>query len=132
MELNKKTKELAKEIFKKSFENKKLNESLLKKFIRIVADKKTPQSLEILKTLEKILARYNEENTLLVESAFPLKQIEREKIKETFEKTLGKKLQLKEVQNKELISGLKVKLSDNIWENSVLNNLEQLKGMLIS
>ena len=87
-------------------------------------------ALTILQSLEKMILKNERQDELCIESAFELDKETTSKVKTDFEKLLGKQLEIKVKENKELIGGLKVSNGDFVWENSVLSNLEQLKGAI--
>lgn len=128
MKISKKAEQTAKQIFLVSKEKGKTSETRLKKFLSILSKEKSAKAREILSYLEKLLLIEKKNNQLVLESAFPLTKEERKNIQTYFESKFTKNLDVVEVENKDLISGIKIKLSDNIWENTVQSNLEKLKG----
>ena len=128
MKISKKSQQLAKQIFLVSQDSGKTNEAKLRKFVNFLSKEGSIKSRELLESLENLLKREQRNRELVMESAYPLNSKEKSKIRDYFEKELEIKLDLKEIENKELISGLKVKLGDNVWENTIWSNLQQLKG----
>ncbi len=128
MKITKKSQQLAKQIFLASQKSGKTNEAKLRKFITLLVRNRSSNSKEILGALEKFLIREQKNSELILESAYPIESREKNAIKVFFEKKLGKKMILKELENKNLISGIKVSQADNVWENTVLSNLQILKG----
>ncbi len=128
MKINKKSKQLSRQILKASQDNGQVNEFKLRKFANLLTKEKSSQSKQILALLLKFLEREEAKNQVVLESAFPVSGTEKKKILNYFEKKLSKKLVIKEEMNKKLISGVKITLADDIWENTVLSNLQKLKG----
>ncbi len=128
MKISKQTKKLAKEIIKVSTENKLVNEEKLNRFIHILVSSDDSLGLSILSEIERSLALYQRNQTLTIESAYPVESEQIEAIKQQFEKQTKAKLTPEVTVNKSLISGVKVTLGDNVWEHSVKNSLEQMKG----
>jgi F0F1-type ATP synthase delta subunit len=132
MNNQKSTKKLAKLVFTASLVNNKIDESKLKKLISLIKKGNPKKSLLVLLYLEKLIQKKLADEQLLIESAYLLEPNFETQIKNKFEKMLNKKLTVKVVENKELIAGVRIKNANYIWENSVLNNFEQLKTNLIN
>ncbi len=128
MKISKRGQQLAKSVFKFSLNNGVLEESKIKDLTKVLVVSRTLLARQVLNSLEHLVEKYNSERQVVVESAFPLTESEREQVKAYFEKKLAKKLEIVAVENKKLISGIRIKLADNIWENSVVSNLDNLKG----
>ena len=128
MKVSKKAVKTAKMVFKESFTANLLDEEKLSRFIKALEANPGKLSEEILAELESLIDREIRNEELLIESAYPLEPDLVTELKAKFEKLLGKDLNLVTRENKELIAGIRVSNADNRWENTVVSNLEQLKG----
>lgn len=102
----------------------------LENIFQVLRKDGSANALAILQSLEKMILKTEKQSQLYIESAFELDKSTTSKIKTDFEKLLGKQLEAKVKKDKDLIGGLKVRNGDFVWENSVLSNLEQLKGVI--
>lgn len=123
-------KKLAKLIFSASLINNRIDETRFNKLIKLMKASGSKRVLPILEYLKMLIQQKQSKEQLQVESAFELDSVSSNLIHDKFEKMLNKKLLLKMIENKDLIAGIRVKNADYIWENSIRNNLEQLKDGL--
>lgn len=130
MKINKQSKSLAKEVVRSAKKNGELDESVIKRFTSILIKSEKPFAREVLTEIKNILAAEERNTTLIIESAYLLSQESQEKLRNYFEEQAGKKLNLKFIENKAIVGGVRIRLGDFIWEHSVMSNLENLKGVL--
>ncbi len=123
---------LAREIFRFCLVNGIIDETKFEKFVGMIKSQPSSSARAILKALIKLLEQLEKDQSLQVESAFSLDAPTVEAITKRFETILGKKLKPTVSENKALIGGLRLKVGDNVWENTVLSNLEQLKGRFVN
>ncbi len=123
-------KKLAKNILAATTKNNEINLQDLGRIVSVLKKDGSPKAVEILNALEKTILRKEKEKQLIIESAFPLEPKTYEALKVSYEKLFGKKLEVVEKENKELIGGIKISNADFVWENSVMSNLTQLKGVI--
>ncbi len=123
---------LAKELLNSAIANGQLDENKLSNVTSKIAQFKGPAPRQVLQLLLKYVEKYNSQKQLVIETAFPLEKEMVDKITDQFEKLLNKKLTPIERENKDLIGGVRIINNDNIWENSVISNLKQLKGEFIN
>lgn len=94
----------------------------------IVMLKKLPQSKAIFACLEflKQLKRREREHTMYIETAIPLSVLQVSKMK----KIVEKKTKISKVQvsiNPDILGGFKLKIGDEIWDESLSGKIEQVK-----
>ena len=70
--------------------------------------------------------KYMEAN-VEVQTAYPLSKEEQEKIKTTFEKTVGKKILLNITVDRELIGGIRAKVGGVVYDSSIQGHLMRLQ-----
>ena len=132
MKISKKSQQIAKQICLVSQDSGKTNETKIIRFTNFLAKEGSSKAKEILESLEKLVEREQKNRELILESVYPLTKEYKNRIQNYFEKKVRINLELEEIENKALISGLKIKLADNVWENTIWSNLQKLKGTINS
>ncbi len=126
---NKKLKTLVKKSFKNCFEKDKISEL---KLSQLLSDfKKLPSHEAIVSTalLLDEVKKYNVKTTLTVESATPISSLELKKIEKKLASSFT--IQTSEfILNPSLLGGIKVKVGDVLFDNSVIGKLNQIKEVI--
>ena len=130
MSSNKQVRSLAKDIFNSCKKDEILDEAVLKKFVSLLVNSEEPIAKKLLTNLDSLVANEEKRNTLIIESAFELETEQLETIKKYFETKEGRKLKVIFSVNKEIIGGLRLRLGDFVWENSVMSNLATLENIM--
>lgn len=86
-------------------------------------------SLKVLRLVKKALALKIGRDEALIESAGALDETSQAAL-EAFVKSKNPSAKIEFAKNSELLAGVRVKLGDNVWENSAKQKLEQLSQML--
>lgn len=81
----------------------------------------------IAKHFSTALNEKNREMKIQVSSAFPLTKEEEEKIKSTFEKSIGKKVLLDVTLDRDLIGGVRAQVGGVIYDSSIQGHLTRLQ-----
>lgn len=114
------------QVVRSSFINERLNEPKVFNFIKIF--KTLPKADAIFALLEysKRIKRELNRTTLEIESAIPLSP---QQVKEitTALKADFKINQVKFITNLSLLGGIKIRIGDQIFDDSIINRIEQLK-----
>jgi len=121
---------LAKQIFRNSFTNNKLDPKKVRDHIHTTKDLYKSNTLAILKSYLALINRHLRGNTLVIETAEKLDQKKTAAILNHFAKSVGKKLESDLVQNPSIFAGLKVTLGDNQWDYSTKGKLNQIRETL--
>lgn len=87
---------------------------------------------EVATELSDIVDKSSGVKTAVLSSAYRLDEEQKEQIKEKIEKLVGYEVQLREVINKKLIGGFKIKLGDWVYDDTLKGQLDYLKNELIS
>lgn len=82
---------------------------------------------EIAKYFSEALNVKNQETRIQVETAYALSTSEQEKIRETFEKTVGKKVILDITVDRELIGGIRAQVGGVVYDSSIQGHLLRLQ-----
>lgn len=114
-----------------SFKNGKLDENVAKKFVRAFKGLPLGESILTLNQYMKALRSELNKTTLTVESVV---SIPKSDIKE-LENVLGRQykiLETREELNPSLLGGIKVRIGDIIYDNSLKSRVGQIKEVLIN
>ncbi len=137
----KKSKQLQKIITKLvevSFKDGKIVENQVGKAIKIL--KSQPQYEAILALSEYIRALKREERkyTMYIEAAIPLSNAQLQKMKKIVDKRnrpAGKQAKITKVVtsiNPDILGGFKLRIGDEIWDETILGKINQVKEAIIS
>jgi F-type H+-transporting ATPase subunit delta len=120
-------KNIAKALFELAKENPKAIKKIVSDFYFYLLKTKKIKILPfIIEDLEEVEREEEQIKQIEIESAHPLTQNQRNKIKKLF----GKKVMLKEKINPNLLAGIIIKTKDTLIDGSVKNSLEALKEKL--
>ncbi len=129
MKRNKLLDKLVKTAVTESFIKEQLNISKVEKYVKAFKKLPTPQALYALTHLMKRLKLEIDKYTLLVESAADLTRPDLEKIKGVFQKQYSI-THIQSIKTASLLGGLKIKIGDNVFDYSVKERINQLKGVI--
>ncbi len=123
MKAKQKLKKIAKTMLTKSLTAGALDETKVKKVLKIAAASHSPQISKILKVYKGLAQRALAKDQLTIESASPLGPRE---INVLLTKTQAKKIHHK--TNPEMVFGVKITHGDWVYDASLDSKLKQLKG----
>ncbi len=127
---NKHLKKVVQKLIEASFKDGKMIESQVAKSIKILKGLPVYQSIESLGEYLKQLKRLERQFTMVIESSTPLSTIQVKKIKRLIEK--DKKItKIITKNNPEILGGFKLKIGDEIWDESLLGKINQVKNAII-
>lgn len=126
MKKNKQLLKLIKQLVDLSFKDGKIVENQVVVAIKIL--KNLPGSKAILAMSEflKELKRKEREHTMYIETAIPLSSLQVNKMRRIVEK----KVKISKVlvnMNPEILGGFKLRIGDEIWDESILGKINQIK-----
>lgn len=131
MKKNKKLDKAIKQALKASFKNGQLNEPKAKAFIKIFSSLNRPDAryclTHFLAGLRKTIAAH----TLLIESSARLSANVIDRIKKLYS-TRYQLYATRQAISPSLISGLRIKIGDNVFEDSINSRIEQLKQTIMN
>ena len=100
-------------------------------FLRVLGEAKRLSLLpDILDEYQKLLAKKNKLNDVLITSAFELNEAQLEQIEGLLKERYGKNLSTRVEINKNLIGGLKIKSGDEVIDLSTKGKLLKLKKQI--
>lgn len=121
----KKLKNLSYNAAKSSIINGQLNDPKVKTFIKLFSNLPRNEAIYCLENFKKSLEQEIKSHTLLIESASPLSNIELNKIKSAFS-THYTLYAIQHTLNPNLYGGLKIKIGDNIFDDSLSTKIQKL------
>ena len=92
--------------------------------------KRLPLLPDILSEYQKLLAKKNKLNNVLITTAFELSEAQEEQLDGLLKKRYGKNLSTKVEVNKDLIGGLTIKSGDEVIDLSTKGKLLKLKKQI--
>jgi len=122
---NKKIKDLAKIMFKKSLKDGIVNLTSVSAVLKEIISQKPPRLKNILKSYKHLIEAKIAREELIVETAQKTKEIERME-KELLSKTKAKRIKYK--TNPKMIFGAKIIHGDFVYETTLDSKLKQLTG----
>ena len=103
-----------------------------KNLIKVVVNNNRTKFLkEIFEAINSLINQHFNVLEGYVFSAFPLDEKQIKKVEEKISSLEGKKCQLQLVIDQNLIGGIKVSISSHVYDNSILNRIEQMKVDLL-
>ena len=118
---------LAKKLLSASFTGRKLDEAKVRKNSAFIKKTAKSASLPILKLYLRLIRRFLEAETLLIESTRNLSPNQISSLKKYFEKSSGKSLSVETKIDPALLGGLKVTLGNTQWDLSVERKINQIR-----
>lgn len=109
-----------------SFKEEKILESQVVKSIKLLKSLPKYQAIWTLQEYLKQLKRKERQHTMYIETVIPLTDWQIKKAKKIVEKKV-KITKVKLLVNPMILGGFKLKVGDNIWDESILGKLNQLK-----
>jgi F-type H+-transporting ATPase subunit delta len=129
----KKTKQLiqlTKKMAADSFKGGNLQESKVKSYTSQIKNFELPQAILILSEYLKEIKRLKDLATLQIESATPLSPSEIKKIKNEFSSPQQPIMETKVVINPEIMGGIKVRLGNMIYDDTISAKIAQVGGAI--
>jgi len=123
-------KKITDKLVDESFRDGHLIESKVLRSIKILKIQSTTQAIFSLSEYLKALRRKQREYTLYAETVIPLSSIQLKKIK----KIVEKKVKITKVVtniNPEILGGFKLQVGDEIWDQSILAKLSQIREAIV-
>ena len=114
-----------------SFKEEKLIESKVLKFVKLFKSESKTESLMLLSSYLKALKYRLDSTTLLVEAAVPLSKPEVDKIRRKFSsefKIINTQFKL----DPSLLAGIRVKIGDQVFEDSIKSRINQVAQVIRS
>ena len=117
---------LIRKLAEESFKDGKIIESQVVKSIKALKSLPTSDAVLALSEYLKDLKRIERGHTMYIETAFPLSPAQVKKMKKIVEKR-NKIAKVLVNINEEIIGGFKLRIGDEIWDESVLGKIKEVK-----
>ena len=125
----KKSKQLQKQVrllIEASFKDGKMLESQIVKSIKVLKSLSRNEAIEGLSEYLKGLKRKEREHTMYIETTIPLSLLQLKKARRIVEKKVKITKVITKI-NPEILGGFKLKVGDEIWDESTLARINELK-----
>ncbi|MBI2593925.1 F0F1 ATP synthase subunit delta [Candidatus Daviesbacteria bacterium] len=130
MKNKKQLKKLVRKMIEESIKDGILQEKKVLAFIKEIKKLHLAKALYLLNEYKKALGLEMSKHTLVVESSMKLSSAQLNNIKGEL-KNMGKIVKTENKINPNLIAGIRVKLGDVIFDDSIKSRINQLKGAII-
>jgi len=130
MKKDKQLQKIIKQLLDLSFKDGKIVENQVVRAIKVL--KSLPQSKTIFAMSEflKGLKRKERAHTMYIETVIPLSSIQVNKMKNLVEKRYRITKVLVNI-NPEILGGFKLKIGDEIWDESIMGKIQQVKEAIL-
>jgi F-type H+-transporting ATPase subunit delta len=106
---------------------------IMRNFLFLVVDhQRTPLLPEMLASFQQVLQQRQGIAEAEVVSATDMNDAQKSQLQHSLEKLTGKKIQAKYAQDPALLGGALVRIGDTIYDDSLRNRLNQMRGRLAS
>lgn len=112
-----------------SFKDARISEVSVTKSIKILKSLPSSEAIQALSEYLKALKRKEREHTMYVESVVPLSPTQVKKMRKIVEKKVRITKVLVNI-NPEILGGFKLKIGDEIWDESILGKIQQVKEVI--
>ncbi len=112
-----------------SFRDGKMLETQVVRSIKILKSLPQAEAIQALSGYLKDLKRKEREHTMYIESVVPLSPTQIKRMKKIVEKKIKISKVLVNI-NPEILGGFKLKIGDEIWDESVLGKIQQVKEVI--
>lgn len=129
MKKNKQLQKLIQELLDLSFSDGRVIDSKVVKSLKLLKSLPGSQSIFALTEYLKGLRRLQKRYTLYIESPIKLSKGQVYKIKKTVEKK-SKVTKVVVDMSPELIAGIRFRIGDQIWEDSILSRIQEVKEVI--
>lgn len=122
--------DLVKSAASQSIQNSQIKPALVKKFAVSFAKLPRAQALFCLNEYHRILQRQTDASTLKIETATPLSTVQVSSIKKSLSSD-HQILTTEVINNPSLLGGVRVRIGDDVYEDSIQSRIEHLKGAIL-
>ena len=129
MKKNKHLQKLIHKLVETSFKEGKLLESQVTKSIKALKSLPKSQAIQALSEYLKELKRMMRKHTIYIETTIPLTSTQIYRVK----KIVDKKVKITKIVtniNPEILGGFKLKIGDEIWDESLMGKINQVKEVI--
>lgn len=126
MKRNKFLQKIIKKLVGLSFKDGRLVEVMVTRSIKVLKSFPKAEAIEALSEYLRLLKRKEREHTLYIESTVPLSPLQISKVKKIVEKK-NKITKILVSLNPDILGGIKLKIGDEIWDETISGKIMQIK-----
>ena len=130
MKISKAARKTAKELFKASFTDGRLDPAKVKRIATQLGSSKPRYYVDILKDYHRLARLESEKHHAIIESATPLESRMTEQLQRDLRTKYGNDLTTEFRITPELIGGMRIKLGSDVWDSTVRGRLDRLSVQL--
>lgn len=127
MKLGKQIRREAKELFRATLVNGRMDEAKVRAVVTLVIEKKPRGYLAILEYFKKLVKLEQDRRSVQVESAIALSPEQQGGVASSLERLYGSGLSVQYSVNPDLIGGLRVRVGSDVYDGSIAARLENLE-----
>ena len=124
MKHNKQLDQLVKFAYRQSLNGDNVDNSVASRAIKALSSLPTANAIYCLKLYQKLIAKFINQHTLTIESGSKLTTDEVKAITKTYQQFSIHQTQVE--TNPSLLAGLRIKIGDNVFEDSIQSRIQQL------
>lgn len=129
MKLSRETRRQARELFDLALVNGRIDDNRVRQIVDGVVASKPRAYLALLKELTRLVRLEAEKHHAIIESASALDAAETKKLDASLRSRFGE-ITTEFRENPALISGIRIKIGSDVWDNSVAARLQALEQQL--
>jgi F-type H+-transporting ATPase subunit delta len=130
MKINKETRQLSKALLRASFTDGQLDSGRVASLVKSLIVKKPRHFIQVLEAYQRLLRLEVEKRTATIETATELPPESGAQIVANLKRKYGSDLAANFVVNKDLLGGMRIRVSSDVWDSSVRNRLQRLQQQL--
>lgn len=133
MKINKQLQKIVNKLVDTSFRDGRMVEIQVTRSIKVLRALPKYLAIQALKEYLKALKREEREHTMYIETVIPLSPVQVKKMRKIVEKKAmpaGRQVMITKVLvnvNPEILGGFKLRIGDEIWDESILGKINQVK-----
>ena len=128
MKISKQARREAKELFRATFSNGRMEPGKVRQVVQAVLQGKPRGYIAILEHFKRLVKLEEDRRTARVESAIALGPEQQSAVAQNLARAYGQGLNLSFVQNQALIGGLRVRVGSDVYDGSVAGRLRRLES----
>ena len=127
MKINKETRQLSKALLRSSFTDGQLDDGRIRSLVKSIIEKKPHHYIMVLEAYKRLLRLELEKRSATIETATELDLDSGTTIITNLKRKYGSALDTRFVVNRELLGGMRLRVGNDVWDNSVRNRLHRLQ-----
>ena len=130
MKINREIRQLAREMLRASFTDGQLDPGRIASLVDSLTSRKPRNYTNVLKNYKRLLRLELEKRRAQIESASEVDPATQSEVIANLKRRYGNDLKTEFVVSPELLGGMRIRVSNDVWDGSVRNRLERLQQQL--